>query len=173
MKKILNLIALACLGLFLQSCIVSQKPNVSFFSNPAYQKNGARFTSINVPMFLAKPIVRNSLRKEGDREEMINLLRKVSDIKVLTIENSNQQIIADFTRHLKNARFEDWMTVRKENEVINFQAKQKGNVVRNLLITISSGNELVLVDLSGKFTADDISKMINYSEKHQLNDQLK
>ena len=60
------------------------------------------------------------------------------------------------------------MTVRKEKEVINFQAKQKGDEIRKLMITIASGSELVLVDVSGKFTADDISRIINYSEKNDL-----
>ena len=60
------------------------------------------------------------------------------------------------------------MTVKKENETIKFQAKQTGDVIRKLLITVNSGNELVFVDVSGKFTADDISRMINYSEKKDV-----
>lgn len=168
MKKLNTIIALALIVLTLQSCIVSQKPNMSFFDNPAYDYGGAQFTSINVPMFLAKPIVKKSLRDEGESEELINMISKVSDVKVMTIENGNAAMLADFVKYLKKDNFEEWMTIKKEKETINFQAKQKGEDIKKLMITIASGSELVLVDVSGKFTADDISRLINYSEKNDL-----
>ena len=65
------------------------------------------------------------------------------------------------------------MTVKKEKETIHFQAKQKGEEIRKLMITIASGSELVLVDVSGKFTADDLSRLINYSQKNDLNKMVK
>ena len=168
MKKLYSIITLALVVLSLQSCIVSQKPNMSFFDNPSYDYGGAQFTSINVPMFLAKPIVKRSLRDEGESEELINLITKVSDVKVMTIENGNAVMVADFAKYLKKDNFEEWITIKKEKETINFQAKQKGEEIKKLMITISSGSELVLVDVSGKFTADDISRLINYSEKNDL-----
>lgn len=152
----------------MQSCIVSQKANMAFFDNPHYDYADAKFTSINVPMFLAKPIVKKSLRDEGESEELINLISKVSDVKVMTIENGNAAMVADFAKYLKKDNYEEWMMVKKEKETINFQAKQKGEVIKRLMITIASGSELVLVDVSGKFTADDISRLINYSEKNDL-----
>lgn len=172
MKKLNTIIALALIVLSLQSCIVSQKPNMSFFDNPTYDYGGAQFTSINVPMFLAKPIVKKSLRDEGESEELINMISKVSDVKVMTIENGNAAMVADFTTSLKKENFEEWMTVKKEKETINFQAKQKGEIIKRLMITIASGSELVLVDVTGKFTADDISRIINYSEKNDLRNKI-
>lgn len=145
---------------------------MSFFDNPYYDYGGAQFTSINVPMFLAKPIVKKSLRDEGESEELINLISKVSDIKVMTIENGNSEMISDFAKYLKKDHYEEWMTVKKEKETINFQAKQKGEEIKKLMITIASGSEMVLVDISGKFTADDISRIINYSEKNNVSDKI-
>ncbi|KEY18453.1 DUF4252 domain-containing protein [Kaistella antarctica] len=172
MKKIFILLAFALFTFSLQSCIVSQKPNMSFFDNPSYDYGDAQFTSINVPMFLAKPIVKRSLRDEGESEELINLITKVSDVKVMTIENGNAAMVADFAKYLKKDDFEEWITVKKEKETINFQAKQKGEIIKRLMITIASGSELVLVDVSGKFTADDISRLINYSEKNDLRKKI-
>lgn len=168
MKKYIILFVFAVFAITLQSCIVSQKPNMGFFDNPHYDYRGAQFTSINVPMFLAKPIVKKALREDGESEELINLIKKVSDVKVMTIENGNSEMVADFAKYLKKDNYEEWMTVKKEKETINFQAKQKGEVIKRLMITIASGSELVFVDVSGKFTADDISRLINYSEKNDL-----
>ena len=166
--KNLILIPVALLLLSLQSCIVSSTPKMGFFDNPHYDYGGAKFTSVNVPMFLAKPIVKKALREDGESEELINLIRKISDIKVMTVENGNKEMLTDLTKYLTKNNFEEWMTVKKENETVNFQAKQKGEVIKNLLITVHSGNELVFVDVSGKFTADDISRIINYSEKKDV-----
>ena len=166
--KNLIIIPIALLLLSLQSCIVSSTPKMGFFDNPHYDYKDAKFTSINVPMFLAKPMVKKAMREEGESEELINLIRKISDIKVMTVENGNKEMLTDLTKYLTKNNFEEWMTVKKENETVNFQAKQKGEVIKNLLITVHSGNELVFVDVSGKFTADDISRIINYSEKKDV-----
>ena len=166
--KNLIIIPVALLLLSLQSCIVSSTPKMGFFDNPHYDYKDAKFTSINVPMFLAKPMVKKAMREEGESEELINLIRKISDIKVMTVENGNKEMLTDFAKYLIRNNFEEWMSVKKENETVNFQAKQKGEVIKNLLITVNSGNELVYVDISGKFTADDISRIINYSEKKDV-----
>ena len=167
MKNIVFLFA-TVLMFSLQSCIVSSTPKMGFFDNQHYDYKDAKFTSINVPMFLAKPMVKKALKEDGESEELINLIRKISDIKVMTVENGNKTMLTDFTKYLTNNRFEEWMTVKKENETIKFQAKQKGEVIRKLLITVHSGNELVFVDVSGKFTSDDISRIINYSENKDV-----
>lgn len=168
MKKLYFLAISAILLISLQSCMISSKPKMAFFDNASYYDGDAKFTSINVPMFLAKPIVKRSLRDDGESEELINLISKVSDIKVMTIENGNKAMMKDFSKYLYSKNFEEWMTVKKDTEIINFQAKQTGDVIKNLMITISSEGETVLVDVSGKFTADDISRIINYSEKHDV-----
>ncbi|MGZ5209652.1 MAG: DUF4252 domain-containing protein, partial [Kaistella sp.] len=114
MKKLLLLLASAVFIVSLQSCVVSSRPNTSFFDNPHYDYKDAKFTSINVPMFLAKPIVKKVLQEDGESEELINLIKKISDVKVMTIENGNQEMLSDYTKYLTNNRFEEWMTVKKE-----------------------------------------------------------
>ena len=166
--KNLILIPVALLLLSLQSCIVSSSPKMGFFDNPHYDYSGAKFTSVNVPMFLAKPIVKKALREDGESEELINLIKKVSDVKVMTVENGNKEMLGDFAKYLTSNNFEEWMTVKKADETINFQAKQSGDVIKKLMITVHSGKELVFVDVTGKFTPDDISRIINYSEKNDV-----
>lgn len=168
MKKITILSVFILLLFGLQSCMVSTKPKMEFFENAHYDYKDAKFTSINVPMFLAKPIVKKALREDGESEELINLIKKVSDIKVMTVENGDKEMLKSYAKYLTTNNFEEWMTIKKDNETINFQAKQKGEIIKKLLITVHSGEELVFVDVSGKFTAEDISRIINYSEKKDL-----
>lgn len=162
--KSLILIPLAILLL----CVVSQHPNMAFFDNPYYDYKDAKFTSVNVPMWIAKPFIKKALKEEENSEELLALIKKISDVKVMTIQNGEPNMLADFSNYLTKNNFQEWMTVKKDSETINFQAKQNGDVIKKLLITVKSGNELVYVDVSGKFTPDDISGIINYSEKNDV-----
>lgn len=171
MKTLSFLFALSLL--MLQSCIVSSSPKMGFFDNPYYDYSDAKFTSINVPMFLAKPMVKKALREDGDSEALIALVKKISDVKVMTVENGNPQMLGELAKYLTKNNFSEWMTLKKENETIDFRAKQRGNIIRKLLITVKSGNELVFVDVSGKFSPDDISEMINYSQKKDVKKLVK
>jgi hypothetical protein len=161
--KILKNICLIVGTMFLmQSCIVSSgKGNMAYFSDSGNDFKGARFTSINVPMFIAKPAIKKALREDGkDNEEIIKLVKKVSKIKVLTVENGDRTILKDFGNYLNDNNYEEWATIKHDGDNVNIRVKQKDDVIKNMLITVNSDKELVFVDVRGSFTADDISKMI-------------
>lgn len=162
MKTLRNIFpALLMIGM-LQSCVVSEKPNMEFFSNSVYDFKGAKFTSINVPMVLAKSYIKKALREEGESEETVNLVKKASKIKVLTIENGSKEMLDDYAQYLNDNHYEDWATIKHDGDHINIRVKQNGDTVKNMLITIDSKNkDIVFVDVKGNFTTQDISKMIS------------
>lgn len=132
-----------------------------YFSDSGRDFKGAKFASINVPMFLAKPIIKKALREDGDdNEEIIQMVKKVSKIKVLTVENGDKTMLQDFVSYLNDNNYEDWATIKHDGDNVNIRVKQKGDAIKNMLITVNSDKELVFVDVRGSFTADDISKMI-------------
>jgi len=144
----------------MQSCIVSEKPNMAYFSESGRDFKGAKFVSINVPLFLAKPYIKKALREDGGDEELIRLVKKVSKIKVLTVENGDREMLKDFASYLNNNNYEEWATIKHDGDNVNIRVKQKGDAIKNMLITVNSDKELVFVDIKGSFTADDISRMI-------------
>lgn len=146
----------------MQSCIVSSgKGNMAYFSDSGNDFKGARFTSINVPMFLAKPVIKKALREDGkDNEEIIQMIKKVSKIKVLTVENGDRTMLKDFANYLNDNNYEEWATIKHDGDNVNIRVKQKGDAIKNMLITVNSDKDLVFVDVRGNFTANDISKMI-------------
>lgn len=162
------IIPVAALLFCLESCVVSKRPNMAFFDNPYYDYKDAKFTSVNVPMWIAKPFIKKAVMEEENSEALLSLIKKISDVKVLTIQNGEPNMLADFSNYLTNNNFQDWMTVKKNSETIRFQAKQNGDIIRKLLITVNAGNEIVYVDISGKFTPEDISGIINYSENNDV-----
>lgn len=145
----------------IQSCIVSEKPNMGFFSDSEYDFKGAKFTSFNVPMLLAKPYIKKALKEDGESEELIALVKKISKIKILTVENGSREMLSDYARYLNNNHYEDWATIKHDGDNVNVRVKQDGDAIKNMLITVNSNKELVFVDVKGNFTANDISQMIN------------
>ncbi|WP_374460675.1 DUF4252 domain-containing protein [Chryseobacterium taeanense] len=162
MKTLKNIFfAILAVGI-LQSCIVSEKPNIDFFQNSEYDFKGAQFASVNVPMFLAKSYIKKALREDGESEETISLIKKASKIKVLTVTNGSREMLNDYALYLNDHHYEEWATIKHDGDNINIRVKQDGDVIKNMLLTVGSDtNEMVFVDVKGNFTPNDISRMIN------------
>ncbi len=166
MKIVKRVFLTICALFLLQSCIVSTSPNMAFFRDNHNDFKNVTFESINVPLFLAKPYIKKALREEGESEEVIKLVKKVSKIKVLTVENGDRTMLNGFTEYLNNNNYEDWATIKHDGENINVRVRQNGEAIKNMLITVNSDKDLVLVDIKGNFTTHDISRMINsFSDK--------
>lgn len=169
MLKFIYIIILAIVGFFLQSCMVSQKKvHTDFFDNPGFKENST-FVSINVPTFLAKSYVKNALREDGESQEVIDLVKKISDVKVLIVESSKTPFKAEFQKYLDNNNYEEWMSVKQQGNLISLNAKQTDDIIKRMIITVRDDNdETIFVDVKGKFTPDDISKIVNATEKNQI-----
>ncbi len=160
MKIIKTIFLILSVMFIVQSCVVSEKPNIAYFSDSGRDFKGAKFVSINVPLFLAKPYIKKALREDGEDEELIRLVKKVSKIKVLTVENGDRTMLRDFVNYLNSNNYEEWAMIKHNGDNVNIRVKQKGDAIKNMMITVNSDKELVFVDIRGNFTADDISRMI-------------
>ena len=160
MKILKNIIVILSVMCMMQSCIVSERPNIAYFSKSGRDFGDAKFVSINVPLFLAKPYVKKALKEDGEDEELINLIKKVSKIKVMTVENGDREMLRDFASYLNSNNYEEWATIKHYGDNVNIRVKQKGDAIKNMMITVNSDKELVFLDIKGSFTADDISRVI-------------
>ena len=166
-KFILNTVLLASFFVVLQSCIVSSKPNIDYFNGAEVKDSKAQFTSVNLPLFLAKPIIRKALRDDNgeDSKQIRNLISKISKVKILTVENGDTQMIKNFSKYLTDNNYEDWMSIKHEGENVNIKAQQSGDFIKKLMLTVNSGKDLVFIDIRGKFTPQDISDLISAGNK--------
>jgi len=148
--------------------MVSQRPKMAFFENPYYDYGEAKFVSVNVPVFLAKPFVKQALREDGESEEVIALVKKIKKIKVLTVENGDKKMLADFSKYLGSNNYQDWVTIKHDGDNVNIQALQDGDVIKKLMILVNSDDEMVFIDVRGKFTPQDISNLINNAKRDEV-----
>lgn len=169
MLRFVYIIILTIVGFFLQSCMVSQrKVHTDFFDNPGF-KESSTFVSINVPTFLAKSYVKQALKEDGESQEVIDLVKKISDVKVLIVESSKTPVKAEFQKYLDKNNYEEWMSVKQQGQVVSINAQQSKDIIKRMIITVNDDNDQsVFVDVKGKFTPNDVSKIINATEKNQI-----
>lgn len=167
LKFTLKIAFLALFFMTLQSCIVSSRPNIDYFNGTDLSNSDANFVSINVPLFLAKPIIKKALREDDkeDSKQLRNLIKKISKVKILTIENGNTELVKNFSQNLLDNNYQDWMSIKHDGENVNIKAQQSGDFIKKLMLTINSGKDLVFIDIRGKFTPQDISDLINAANK--------
>lgn len=160
--KILSL--LCCFAFFLQSCIVSKRPNIDFMDDPAVSRN-ANIVSVNVPVFMAKPFVKKALREDGDSEEMIKLIKKIRRVRVMVVSNEQSAVMRMYRKYLNKNHYNDWITINHEGRNVRICSKGNDRAIQKLMLSVQSGSELVFVDISGKFTTDDISYAISKAQQ--------
>ncbi|MFC0342794.1 DUF4252 domain-containing protein [Epilithonimonas hispanica] len=169
MLRFIYIIILTIVGFFLQSCMVSQKKvHTDFFDNPGF-KEGSTFLSINVPTFLARSYVKNAMKQDGESQEVIDLVKKISDVKVLLVESSKTPVKEEFQKYLNRNNYEEWMSVKQQGNLISLNAQQTNDIIKRMIITVNDDNDQsIFVDVKGKFSPDDISKIINATEKNKI-----
>lgn len=147
----------------LQSCIVTQK---SLYNQET--KDNATVTKVNVPMFLVKPFIKKAMREDGTSEEVIKLVKKIRKVKVYTVENASEKMIADFSKKSLGTDLQEYMSVNSKDSRINILSEETNNplIIKNLLISIRNNKELVYVKIKGKFSVDDIAKIANSVDKN-------
>jgi hypothetical protein len=95
------------------------------------------------------------------------LLRKINEVRVVTIEGGQQVQKSDIREVIQDLRaenFEELITVRDDGSHINILMRERKGFIRDLLIFVSESSEFVVVDINGKFTMDDINELVRNVE---------
>jgi hypothetical protein len=104
--------------------------------------------------------------------------RKLGAVRIFTvegIENIESTDIQDFMTNIRTEGFEELLTVRDKTDDVRFLIRERKDVIRNIVLLVSEKNEggdFVLLSIEGKFTMDDINKMmenVNLNASNQKN----
>ncbi|MFT4092061.1 MAG: DUF4252 domain-containing protein [Niabella sp.] len=117
---------------------------------------------------IAKPMFKmlNSLNIEDEDLKRIRpLTQSINSIKILIIEDSMPGISNSILDAIKKLNYEELMTVNSNDSKIKFLATpSSGNTVSNLVLSVLSGKQNILMYLDGKLNLDDVSKLVNDSK---------
>lgn len=159
--KLIHMIKMLFAGmslLWLQSCASTDYG--AFFEREEYRKQ-ADLEVVKVPTFLIKPMLRSQLAKEEDGAAVSAVIKKLKGFKMRTGKINSTQAMLDFNNYLTRQNFSDWVIVKSKDKQISVRAIQNGDLIKNLFVTINTNGEVMLLDVKGNFTVQDITNLIN------------
>ena len=174
MQKLLIIIALL-FSYFFQ--INAQKDKLDQLFEKYQEAEGVTSIKISKPMFN----MLNKLNIADDELSQIKpLLSKINGLKILIVEkpaisakpedqnrqNQFQKLQSDITSSLKNMKYEELITVNSKDNKIKFLSSDATNgILDDLLLSINSEGNTMLLMLEGKISMDDVNNLVNEAEK--------
>ena len=106
--------------------------------------------------------------EDEDIDEIKEVISDLKGLRILTAEKNAVKYYEEATRAFDKSDYEVLMTVRSEDDNVNFYVKDSngGDIVEELLLIVNSDEEFVLLSLVGKIDLNKISKL---SEGLQVN----
>jgi len=123
--------------------------------------NKEGFTTVNISGKLLS--LANSFADKKDDE--IEMLNKISGIRVLSVEDSIMNQKLNFYKELdadgffKNNKYEVLMEVTDKNEVVRFYGRSGSNGKLSELLLVVGGSSNTLISIRGVINPEDIGKL--------------
>ncbi len=100
--------------------------------------------------------------KVTDAEDASKLLRKISRLELLQLENGEQPLQEDFDRLIKGVKaesYEDLIMMRGNNEHVNLLIREKDGIINNILILVRETDEFLMLHLECKLRFSDLNDL--------------
>jgi hypothetical protein len=126
-----------------------------------YKVNEGKSTfSINLSASLASSF----LDDEGDGD-LMNIIRKSSNFKLMIFDNENQDLSKDFKKFRRKNNLKTFARVKENGSKAELFFIEKNDYIREIIIKANSDNDkLILFGLKTKITKDELAAMISSSD---------
>ncbi len=174
MKKLLLIFALFFSHFFL---INAQKDKLNQLFEKYQESEGVTSIKISKPMFS----MLNKLNiDDAELGQIKPLLNKINGLRILIVEkpkistkpedvklqNQFLKLQGDITNSLKSMKYEELITVNsKDNKIKFLSADATNGILDDLLLSINSEGNTMLLMLDGKISMDDVNNLVNEAQK--------
>ena len=174
MKKLLLIFALFFSHFFQ---INAQKDKLNQLFEKYQEAEGVTSIKISKPMFS----MLNKLNiDDAELGQIKPLLNKINGLRILIVEkpkvsakpediklqNQFLKLQGDITSSLKSMKYEELITVNsKDNKIKFLSADATNGILDDLLLSINSEGNTMLLMLDGKISMDDVNNLVNEAQK--------
>ncbi len=126
-----------------------------------YKVNEDKSTfSINLSASLA-----SSFLDDEDDGDLMNIIRKSSNFKLMIFDNENQDLSKDFKKFRRKNNLKTFARVKENGSKAELFFIEKNDYIREIIIKANSDNDkLILFGLKTKITKDELAAMISSSD---------
>jgi predicted transcriptional regulator len=96
---------------------------------------------------------------DEDAEAVLEVVEDLKSLRVLTTEVNGVQYYNEAVKIINTKDYEVLMTVRDNEENVQFLIKDSGNVINELLLLVGSDSDFVMVSFVGNIDLDKISRL--------------
>ena len=146
MKKIILIFAIV----FASSCATNTS-----FSN--FYKNNQEDSDFSFG--LSSSLIANFLPDE-DFEDIKPLLKKAKHIRILIFSENAEDKTQKFNKFINRSKFEKVVKVKSDNDNIGFFTLEKKDKIKEIVLEVSTGDELILLGLKTNLTQEDLNNII-------------
>lgn len=100
--------------------------------------------------------------KFTDEDDAGELVRKVTKLRLLNMENGNlvsRSELGHLVKAVQADHFEDLMQIREDGDDIRIMIREQGDAVTDILVLISGEDGFTLLSLEGKMRFKDIQNL--------------
>lgn len=147
MKKIFLLLIIVTFS----SCAVNTSFN-TFYQN---HEDDSEFS-----FGLSSSLIARFLPDE-DMEDIKPLLKKAKHIRILVFSEHAEDKSEKFDKFIDRSKFEEMVKLKSEDDKIGFFTLERNKKIKEMVLEISSGDDLVLIGLKTNLTQEDLDRLLN------------
>ena len=101
-----------------------------------------------------------SFLPDEDMEEIKPLLKKAKHIRILVFSENAEEKTEKFQKFISRSKFEKVVKLKDDNDQIAFFTLEKKSNIKEIVLEISSGDDLVLLGLKTNLSQEDLEKIL-------------
>ena len=125
-----------------------------FFSQ---YENNDKFTVVSVSPRMFKMM--SKIKWDDVSADVKQTIQQITSLRILTTESNGLQYYREAVKKLNVAEYEELMTIKSDGDNIKFLAKEKNNIISELLMLVVGNDDFVLMSITGNIDLDKISKL--------------
>lgn len=98
----------------------------------------------------------------SDSADDAQLLRKISNLQILTTEDVsliNKQDRQSFLKNLREDAFEDLITIQKGEQLVEMMIREDGDMITDFILMVSGESEFLLINMEGGLKFSDLNDL--------------
>lgn len=147
--KLLKYSFLLIMSCVLLSCASFQNKGLDAF----YKEYNQEITSLRIPKML--------YQFTGSHKELKPLTKYLKATRVVSIENINDKMIRDLDKALKNDRYEEFVNINSEGDLITVLASEKKDKITHIVLKIKDDEAINLLQTRVDLPLDKFQEILS------------
>ena len=99
-----------------------------------------------------------------DDEDVKELLKKAKHVRVMVFSDDAENMNSKFNKFVNKSTFDKLVRVKDNDESINLYTLEADKKIKEIVVQISTGDELVLLGLKTNLTHEDLAELFEESD---------